>query len=62
MHPFDQAGNRHMEYVNQRGSFDDLPLEQILADFAVIYGTDVGAPSPGGGSAEAAGDEAFAAS
>ena len=28
MHAFDQAGNRHMEYVNQRGSFDDLPLDR----------------------------------
>ncbi len=37
MHPYDQNGNRHMEYVNQRGSFDDLPLEQILATFAEIY-------------------------
>lgn len=37
MHPFDEAGQRHMEYVAQRGSFDDLPLEQILADFAEIY-------------------------
>jgi len=37
MHPFDEEGNRHMEYVNQRGSFDDLPLEQIQADFAEIY-------------------------
>lgn len=36
-HPFDQAGNRHMEYVNQRGSFDDMPLAQISADFAVLY-------------------------
>ena len=59
MHPFDKAGNRHMEYVNQRGSFDDLPLATILADFAEIYGTGVGSSS--GGSAEAAGDEAFAA-
>jgi len=41
MHPFDVAGNRHMEYVNQRGSFDDLPLDRILADFATIYGHDV---------------------
>jgi len=37
MHPFDQSGNRHMEYVQQRGSFDDLPLDQIFADFAKIY-------------------------
>jgi len=62
MHPFDKAGNRHMEYVNQRGSFDDLPLDRILADFAVIYPKDFVEPSSGGGSAEAAGDEAFAAS
>lgn len=36
-HPFDQAGNRHMEYVAQRGSFDDLPLDAILADFRIHY-------------------------
>lgn len=38
MHPFDHAGNRHMEYVAQRGSYDDLPLERVLADFDDIYG------------------------
>lgn len=37
MHAFDQAGNRHMEYINERGSFDDLPLDRILSDFAEIY-------------------------
>jgi transglutaminase-like putative cysteine protease len=58
MHAYDQAGNRHMEYVNQRGSFDDLPLEQILSDFASIYGHEFGQPGPAG-SAEAAGDDAF---
>ncbi len=36
-HPFDQAGNRHMEYVNQRGAFDDMPLEHIVADFQRHY-------------------------
>lgn len=59
MHPYDQAGNRHMEYVRQRGSFDDLPFQQILADFAEIYGTTFGEIEHGG-SAEAAGDDAFA--
>lgn len=59
MHPFDQAGNRHMEYVRQRGSFDDLPFEQILHDFAEIYGTAFGTVEHAG-SAEAAGDDAFA--
>ena len=38
-HPFDKAGNRHMEYVNQRGAFDDMPLAQIVADFHVVYPT-----------------------
>ena len=36
-HPYDRAGNRHMEYVHQRGSFDDLPLAAMLADFAALY-------------------------
>jgi len=36
-HPFDKAGHRHMEYVRERGSFDDVPLEQILADLIAAY-------------------------
>lgn len=36
-HPFDRAGNRHMEYVHQRGSFDDMPLDDIVADFRRYY-------------------------
>ena len=32
-HPYDRAGNRHMEYVQYRGSFDDMPLARIVADF-----------------------------
>ena len=37
MHPFDTRGNKHMEYIRQRGSFDDLPLDQILETFAQMY-------------------------
>ena len=37
-HPFDRSGNRHMEYVHDRGTFEDLPLERIVADFHQIYG------------------------
>lgn len=59
MHPYDEAGNRHMEYVRQRGSYDDLPLDEILASFAEIYGTTFGDAATAG-SAEAAGDDAFA--
>ncbi len=36
-HPFDKAGNRHMEYVRQRGVFDDMPLDDIVADFRRLY-------------------------
>ena len=38
-HPFDKSGHRHMEYVNQRGTFDDMPLAQITADFQTVYGS-----------------------
>ena len=50
MHPFDASGRRHMEYVRQRGSHDDLPLDRILADFAVLYpDMPFGEQSPDGG-------------
>jgi transglutaminase-like putative cysteine protease len=58
MHPFDEAGNRHMEYVNQRGSFDDLPLDRMVADFHQLYGAAFGEIGSVDGAA-AAGDEAF---
>ncbi len=59
MHPYDEAGNRHMEYVNERGSFDDLPLDRIIADFETIYGSRFG-HAASADNAEAAGDDAFA--
>ncbi|RZJ51736.1 MAG: transglutaminase family protein, partial [Acidovorax sp.] len=37
-HPFDKSGARHMEYVHQRGAFDNMPLAQIVADFQAVYG------------------------
>lgn len=36
-HPFDRAGNQHMEYVHQRGAFDDMPLAQMVEDFHAVY-------------------------
>jgi len=36
-HPFDRAGNRHMEYLNLRGEFDDVPLDAMRATFAEHY-------------------------
>lgn len=41
-HPFDRGGQRHMEYLRHHGSFDDVPLERLHADFAKAY------PSMGG--------------
>ena len=45
-HPFDQAGNRHMEYVHERGGFDDMPLANIVADFALTYPSWQREPTP----------------
>ena len=42
LHEFDRSGNRHMEYVRQRGSYDDLPYEEIQATFAEVYGDPLG--------------------
>jgi transglutaminase-like putative cysteine protease len=36
-HPYDRAGNRHMEYVQYRGTFDEMPLARIVADFERTY-------------------------
>jgi len=36
-HEYDRAGNRYMEYLRQRGSYADLPLEEILATFNRHY-------------------------
>ena len=32
-HPHDLAGRRHMEYVRDRGVFDELPYDEIEATF-----------------------------
>lgn len=36
-HPFDADGRRHMEYVSDRGTYDDLPFDEIAADFKALY-------------------------
>lgn len=35
--PFDQTGRRHMEYLNDRGTFDDVPVDAIMADFKKFH-------------------------
>jgi len=32
-HPYDKAGRRHMEYVNDRGAYDDLPFDELRRTF-----------------------------
>jgi transglutaminase-like putative cysteine protease len=36
-HPFDVSGNRHMEYVRDRGYYADLPLAEIIHTFRTHY-------------------------
>lgn len=36
-HPYDRAGQQHMEYVRERGSFNDLPLAALVQTFAKVY-------------------------
>ena len=44
-HPYDRAGQRHMEYLHQRGSFDDVPLDSIRADFEHHYAALLSRPA-----------------
>lgn len=36
-HPFTADGSQHMEYVNDRGSRDDMPFREISDSFREIY-------------------------
>ncbi|MCW5657025.1 MAG: transglutaminase family protein [Burkholderiaceae bacterium] len=36
-HEFDALGRRHMEYVDERGSYADVPREEMLAVFHEVY-------------------------
>jgi len=37
LQPFDVSGRRHMEYVRERGSFADVPREEIVRDWDETY-------------------------
>ena len=37
MHPYDNGGKRHMEYVRDRGQYLDLPYDALMATFAELY-------------------------
>jgi transglutaminase-like putative cysteine protease len=36
-HPFDLDGQKHMEYLNFRGEFADIPFDRMMADFEHYY-------------------------
>ncbi len=36
-HPLDQTGNKHMEYLKDRGTFADLPLPDIIEESKKWY-------------------------
>lgn len=36
-HPFDREGRKHMEYLADRGQFDDVPARDIVAAFRERY-------------------------
>lgn len=36
-HPFDEDNRRHMEYVRDRGSYADVPADEIRRAFAATY-------------------------
>jgi transglutaminase-like putative cysteine protease len=45
-HPYDREGRLHMEYVNQRGTFDEVPAARIREDFTAMYPLWVASATP----------------
>jgi transglutaminase-like putative cysteine protease len=37
LHPFDRSGRKHIEYVRQRGSFDDVPVATLMPEMLATY-------------------------
>jgi transglutaminase-like putative cysteine protease len=37
MQPYDAKQQRHMEYLNDHGWFDDFPFERVMSDFRAAY-------------------------
>ncbi|MEJ8280917.1 transglutaminase-like domain-containing protein [Pseudonocardia spirodelae] len=48
MHEFDGDGARHMTYTRDRGTFHDLPLDEVLATFRDHYGEGMFTADAGG--------------
>ena len=52
LHPFDVAGQRHMEYIRDRGTYVDVPLDEMRAAFLEHYGGMMAAEAATGGDFE----------
>lgn len=52
LHPFDTVGQRHMEYVRDRGSHVDVPLDEMRAVFMEYYGGLMASSQPAQGDFE----------
>lgn len=37
LHPYDMNGNKHLEYVYDHGSYDDVPINEIIESFRLHY-------------------------
>jgi transglutaminase-like putative cysteine protease len=37
LHPYDMNGDKHLEYVQDHGVYDDVPLDKIIAAFSHHY-------------------------
>jgi len=46
-HPFDREGNRHMEYVTDRGEYADTPIDAMIATFREKYARMMAAQGSG---------------
>ncbi|HKV37793.1 MAG TPA: transglutaminase family protein [Blastocatellia bacterium] len=46
-HPYDSLGNRHMEYINHRGAYPDVPLDEISQTFRREYSFAAPGNEPG---------------
>jgi transglutaminase-like putative cysteine protease len=46
LHAYDGAGRRHMEYVNDRGTWTGVPFDDMMAAFAATYSGGEGITGP----------------
>ncbi len=44
-HALDNSGNKHMEYLKERGDFADFPREEMAKAYAEVYGGILGSAS-----------------